>query len=375
MMEGFEQREGTYGGRPAVLTIPRRDKFTWAPEERHLRSVVHDARTGEVLSRGFPKFHNFGEVPEEDAETERAFAEGRVVLREKLDGSLIIRDVVDGRVCWRTRGALGLGEFEGRVMALVEAGPNDLRTGILRNPLQGAGESQLFEYTGPANRIVVRYPVESLTYLGAVSHRPRPEPGGYWGCVSQSHSVRTFSPAPMAEVAARVASGEMSAEGIVVTCWRGEAVKLVKMKSAEYIRMHSLMTECTRAKVFDLLERECGDGRGGIRETLERAGFDWEAMQDAREWANEYAARDLAVTKARNRIADALRGLVTADRKTVALEMKALTADMIPGAFALAMVMHTGGNWQDNAAAMRCDMPVNVYRATVKAPKVGAFEA
>lgn len=359
-MEGFENREGTYGGRPAVLTIPRKDKFTWTPEERHLRSVVHDARTGEVLSRGFPKFHNFGEVPEEDAETERAFTEGRVVLREKLDGSLIIRDVVDGRVCWRTRGSLGLGEFEERVMALVNAGEP-----WWADPRAYAPDSLLFEYTSPENRIVVRYPSAALTALGRVTPDFRAaRAAGYWMGLELWDDPCRFAAADIAHARHIV---NTLGEGVVVACYNGNGHKLVKMKSAEYMRLHSLMTECTRAKVFDLLERECGSGRG-IREVLERAGFDWESMQDARAWANEYAARDMAVTKLCNHIRRILTDLGSADRKTVALTLKDIEAAQgwMPGAFALAMVMHTGGNWQDNAAAMRCDMPVNAYRASRK---------
>ena len=248
---GFDRRAGRYGERDAVLTIPAKDKWTWSPSERHKRSLVEDAATGEVLSRGFPKFHNLGEVPEEDAETERAFAEGRVVLREKLDGSLIIRDVVDGRVCWRTRGALGLGEFEGRVMALVDAGP-----AWLASPRSYTAESVLFEYTSPDNRIVVRYPRPALTLLARVDRVILDHGGGYWSGITLFDDVRRFeSMNGLAHVRAQVARGGVFDEGVVVACYRSECVKLVKMKSAEYIRLHSVMTECTRAKVFDLLER------------------------------------------------------------------------------------------------------------------------
>lgn len=358
---GFDRRAGRYGERDAVLTIPAKDKWAWEPHERHKRSLVQDATTGEVLSRGFPKFHNLGEVPAEDAETEQAFAEGRVVLREKLDGSLIIRDVVDGRVCWRTRGALGLGEFEGRVMALVEAGP-----AWLTNPRSYTAESVLFEYTSPENRIVVRYRTPALTLLARVDRVILDHGGGYWSGVTLFDDVRRFeSMNGLAHVRGLVERGGVFDEGVVVACYRAWGVKLVKMKSAEYIRLHSLMTECTRAKVFDLLEREGVVTPAACRVVLEAAGFDWEAMQDARGWAEEYAERCHQVHLAVSAISQRLAALAGADRKTVALEMKALTADMMPGAFALAMAMRFGtqDSWGDNAAAMRCDVPLNVYRA------------
>jgi hypothetical protein len=65
-----------------------------------------------------------------------------------------------------------------------------------------------------------------------------------------------------------------------------------------------------------------------------------------------------------------LASLGSADRKTVALTIKDIEAAQgwMPGAFALAMVMHSGleGAWADNAAAMRCDVPLAVYRASRK---------
>lgn len=87
-----------------LLITPKRGKTAWEPHEMGLRSVLC-APDGRVLSRGLPKFFNHSENAAHDAETRRLLAAGATCqYAEKLDGTLIILSVIDGRPHPRTRG-------------------------------------------------------------------------------------------------------------------------------------------------------------------------------------------------------------------------------------------------------------------------------
>ena len=148
---------------PAVQIAPRKQKHRWHADEHHLRSLLCRP-DGTLLSAGLPKFFNLGEDAEADLVTRAVLAGGQAWFTEKVDGSLIIRDVLGGQVHLRTRGLHilppGMGE---RVQALIAA-----RYPRLLDPAVLPEGSLLLEYTSdhPEDRIIVPYAEQRLTALG-----------------------------------------------------------------------------------------------------------------------------------------------------------------------------------------------------------------
>src|SRR5262245_13940787 len=101
------------------LITPLKSKHVWAESELHLRSLLVNA-DGDVLSSGFPKFVNYGENKEHDKTFRLSLGYGTVAFHEKLDGTLIILDFIDGKPHFRTRGSHDLGAFEEPVMRCIQ---------------------------------------------------------------------------------------------------------------------------------------------------------------------------------------------------------------------------------------------------------------
>lgn len=158
------------GGR--YLITPSKSKHAWTEDELHLRSLLVDLE-GRVLSSGWNKFFNYGENAQHDEEFRKALSRGAVEFVEKMDGSLIILDFIDGKIHLRTRGNFDLGTFEVPVLHLIANKYPQLIKWYLSDIFSPRTirdrYSLLFEYVGPENRIVIRYEEPELYLLGAVN--------------------------------------------------------------------------------------------------------------------------------------------------------------------------------------------------------------
>lgn len=233
--DDFIIKPGPHG----LLINPAFTKHRWKDEELIYRSLLV-SEAGEVLSAGFPKFLNKGENPNHDAvlATMLQVAPSRVFVTNKLDGSLVIRSVIDGKVIFRTRGSQTLNQFHDEVMAVANQYP------YLLDPEIGPHLSLLMEYTGHQSvedQVVIRYDKSELHILGAVGHAElsvHNDPQSLM-ILSQCFDV------PHVEV---IESGDLAAiealentEGVVVswhdiTTCRG----MLKVKTAWYMLRHRL---------------------------------------------------------------------------------------------------------------------------------------
>jgi DNA-binding transcriptional regulator YiaG len=267
-----------------VLVVPSKGKHLWELDEIHLRSLLCRP-DGEVICSGFPKFMNYGERQDLDAVTTRGIIEGRAHFAEKMDGSLIIRTVVDGHVSFRTRGSHHLGDFEDPVMRLVTDNyprlldPDYFPSNDIRNSL-------LFEYTSPENKIVVDYDEPALTVLGSMFWRdgqtPRfksePSMVNYIGRVSGVNTPRFFQLPNNIDGLIQAVSGWSNLEGVVV--WVREpdgSMHLAKIKAAEYIRIHALKYQMSGEKLRKVCHAAGISNEDDLRERLFEWGLDWES--------------------------------------------------------------------------------------------------
>lgn len=269
-----------------ILITPKKSKHVWETSEKHLRSLVVD-QTGRVLSSGLPKFLNYGEQGAPNEEFKQALAEGRVEFPEKLDGSLIIMDLIDGKVEFRTRGQTELGAFEDRVMALIaEKYPHmieDFRTS------PGADEVSIcFEYISPENRIVVPYEEAELVLLTIMDKEDlRPLwPDGREGNehvfaeIKERWGVRVVNthdlPSDFQELMVFV-KGWQDKEGVVARFVHEGEPMMVKIKASQYVKLHALKSRLS-GNVGKLLFLLGASTAAQARDRLFDLGVDYESQ-------------------------------------------------------------------------------------------------
>lgn len=318
-----------------ILITPSERKHRWSQDELELRSLVID-RDGFVLSSGFPKFFNYGENTTSDVLFEEAVLAGRVVYTDKLDGSLIIVDVEGpGQVRFRTRGQVVLGDFEERVMRVVDAKYPGLRR--IADGAEFASYSFLLEYIGPQNQIVVRYDEEDLVLLGAVEKtRLRPiHVGTAFGadleclkafCLATGvRAAHTYElPAALEDAVATVRGWSAESEGVVACHLSFGWSHMVKVKSEAYVRLHSLKFRLNGnvGKLLFLLDATTEDE---ARDALFDLGIDHEAQAFVAPQIAQYVARRRDVLQHHARIVTELD--TTGTRKDVVLRLRQAIAD------------------------------------------------
>jgi RNA ligase len=189
----------------------------WTAETLICRGLILD-QAGEVVARGFSKFFNYPS-PEVSSLPAEPF-----VVAEKIDGSLGILYYLDGQACIATRGS-----FTSKQASEGTAMIRELEIERVD------GVTPLFEIVYPANRIVVDYKQRrELTLLAAISNetgadRPLPR---YSGPVVELHEHT--------DIDRLAAMEEENREGLVVAFESGLRVKI---KFAEYVRLHKIVTE------------------------------------------------------------------------------------------------------------------------------------
>jgi hypothetical protein len=315
-----------------VLITPNKDKHSWEDGELHLRSLLCRP-DGEVLCSGLPKFFNYGERVDLDRLAEKCISSDDIVyFPEKMDGSLIIRTVIDGYVSFRTRGSHHLGEFEEKVMSLVEEKYPNLLDESYKDYC-----TMLFEYTSPNNQIVIVYDDCALTFLGEMH---------YNGSTPEFVS----SPALIEEVSAltgvnavkfrdmnnlspegilKEVSGWMNLEGVVLWCVLPDGrIHLAKIKAEEYRRIHWIKYQLSCEKIWKFCWVKGIETKKQFRNELYILGLDWEAMDFALPAFEDYNENRIYYE---NEVAEMIKlldeeGVPNLDtRKEKALALKKLT--------------------------------------------------
>jgi len=142
----------------------------WKAEEHLWLRSLHIDKNDEVISCGFPKFFNMGDGPREFQITQDNLLDqidrGKPLLATlKIDGSLLIRFVHNGKVRFRTRGSMEVGlDNKDEIEEFLIKYPK------LADPTYYPTMSLLFEWTSPKNQIVIKYDIPELTLVGAVLH-------------------------------------------------------------------------------------------------------------------------------------------------------------------------------------------------------------
>ena len=182
----------------------------------------------------------------------------------------------------------------------------------------------------------------------------------------RSQTARGIPQTDFNTLLAQVSAGDFFHEGVVVACYDAHGVKLVKMKAAEYLRMHSQLSECTRSKVFILLEHAGATTLDLGRKALIQDGFDWELVSFAADWITEYVRRHNVVVEVHDYIAAIIASLGDADRKSQAIAMREACSGERARFFSMAMAMCSGHNVSNFMGAYRCNTSVSGYQAMMQ---------
>jgi RNA ligase len=219
----------------------------WTPETLACRGLILDA-DGTVVARPFPKFFNhgdpqIGEIPIEP-----------FTVTEKIDGSLGIFYRIDDEPYIATRGSFTSEQAIEGTRMIREREIDEL-----------GGVTPLFEIVYPSNRIVVDYgDRRELVLLAAIDNATgldAPLPA-YDGPIVTNHGT-----VPVDLLAARE---KPNSEGFVVSF---ESGLRVKVKFAEYVRLHKIVTGINARSIWESLKN--GDDIASLLDGVPDEIHDW----------------------------------------------------------------------------------------------------
>ncbi len=270
------------------------------------RGLIVDEEAGRVVATPFPKFFNVGERRGQPPDLPfEAF--------EKLDGSLVIVFHHAGR--WRTA-TKGAFDSDQAVWAQARIDAVDLSALVL-------GTTYLFEAIYPENRIVVRYAEPALVMLAAYDGDGREMT--YDDVVATCtvlgwRAARRHDFASIADMASHAATLPRNDEGLVIRFRDGLRLKL---KGAEYRRIHALISRCTPLAMWEAMA--AGDDLGVIRRDLPE-----EFWTDFDDIVGLLRARIAAIEK---RVVEVAASIAHLSDKELGLSLNSLPADARPYLF------------------------------------------
>lgn len=205
-----------------------------------MRGLTFVFNTDGTLYKRFLGLHKFFNVNETEITQAHEIKNYEVVnVSNKLDGSMItFIELPNGEIVPKTKNS-----FEGEQIMLMRGLVDDLIIDFVRKQLN-QGHNVFFEYTSPLNRIVIKYPVSSLSLIKVRDCRT----GEYLFDISVPEGLKvtkneTFEFVSLDELMKRYETLE-DKEGSVITFKKPDGEQLlVKVKTADYFAKHHLMTE------------------------------------------------------------------------------------------------------------------------------------
>lgn len=216
----------------------------WDETTLQCRGLITDL-SGNVICRPFPKFFNLSEHEQEGSKLPRINWNQSCDVSEKIDSSLgIMYPTPDGKYRIASRGSFDSDQAV-RGTAMLDH---------LRTDLSWYGYTYLYEIVYPENRIVVNYGnTNELVLLDAIDNRN----GQSVSRASLEHTGRRLGCRVVPSVSCSKAellalnSVDCNREGVVVRFADGMRVKI---KFAEYCRLHKLITGINTKSIWESLK-------------------------------------------------------------------------------------------------------------------------
>lgn len=204
----------------------------WTDETLQCRGLIADVE-GNIVARPFPKFFNYeehqGNLPNEPFE-----------VYEKLDGSLGILYFYKDKPYIATRGS-----FDSEQAKVANEMLNTYNINILNK-----NYTYLFEIIYPENRIVVNYKDKKQLFLiSTIETRTGKEiihhEGNYFPNVKRYDEHEYIPINLLSELE------KPNQEGFVI---RFQSGLRIKIKFKDYVRLHSIVTQITKKKVWEVIK-------------------------------------------------------------------------------------------------------------------------
>lgn len=202
---------------------------------------------GRIVARPFKKFFNLEELEQvPDIEFQ---------VHEKYDGSLGILYWNGDTACIATRGSF-TSEQSVRATGMLHTTYEDMLGSLDRS------KTYLFEIIYPENRIVVNYGKDEKLVLIAVidTETGLDDHGAYYASPFERATVYECSISSLSELK----PNRENAEGFVIQFKDGMRCKL---KHAEYVRLHRLLTGVNERRIWEVLAK---DGVEGVKAFIDR---------------------------------------------------------------------------------------------------------
>lgn len=345
---------------------------SWNLDEIHMRSILCTAE-GKIVSSGFPKFFNYGEHENYHGLFLNACADNptKVLFAPKIDGSLVIRSIINGEVNIRTRGSHKLEPHHN------EWGMNDILPHIkqyhskLLDPTFCPEMSLLFEFTGPNNKIIIKYTEAKLTFLGTMllEEIPRFIPVGESSRnymkehldIDSIPMLQLNKPLDQLQSEIEVIEGE---EGVVVYAPYKDSYLMAKMKSDWYIKIHNIVTGLSDDTFRKMIWESRTNNTDEFRDYLIFHGYDYEIYLFLKEKAIEWYVK---IEEAKKHLSTILahmdsKGIFTlATRKEKSLAIMELQKEVENLNFDLC-IWFLDGQEQQYLALVGLDMTLAQYR-------------
>jgi hypothetical protein len=259
-------------GRLTILNYTKRAQFTpelWNHVTDKCRGLIVDS-SGNVVARAFEKFWNLNDANHSETLVENLPATAPLLTR-KMDGSLGIGYELDGK--WRvaTRGSF---TSDQAVWASEWLGLNS-------PSVWPEGWTPLFEIVYPDNQIVVRYEIAGLVLLTLVQIETGEE-----AAYDELLRHGEINGIPVVEMFDRSLTECMdedirNEEGYVAAWARaGQTPLRVKIKYANYVRLHRLLTQTNAVTVWEML-----------RDGLDVAELTTDVPSEFRDWIDGMVRR------------------------------------------------------------------------------------
>ncbi len=241
----FYLLEGNFCGSDAYLITPKIDA-EWNENNLFYRSLVLN-KEGNVLSSGWPKFFNYQEKPGCYPNPEN-FKDWNI--QDKLDGSLVICDYVNGQFSMRTRGTFSYASQENAkdFELLSQKYPK-----VVEFLKENSHLSLLFEIVTPNNVIVIRPKEIEFYLLGAINKNgmcvvSSSDLLNIWrdtGCVPTPQSYQMDNICDLSKIY-QLVKGWKGKEGIVI-CYNKNQNR-IKLKSDWYLWIHRIKSQLNSDK-------------------------------------------------------------------------------------------------------------------------------
>lgn len=198
----------------------------WNAATLACRGLIID-QNDQVVARPFNKFFNYEEIVD--------LPQGSFKVYDKADGSMLIIAIYDGQKIFATRGSFTSDQaIKGK--EIYEANYSHIEL--------DPEYTHVFEVIFPENRIVIDYgPLEDIIQLATIHTAS----GREAALVTGFPHIKAYD---IHDLSILLRAEDPNREGFVVRYDSGERLKI---KFAEYKRLHRLMTNVTEKSILELL--------------------------------------------------------------------------------------------------------------------------